>query len=128
MYPRTFFLTLTLLFAGVGLATPLQAADPNLQVHSVETFWATPYQIRVKDCADKTCVSGKLYTSLPSAGRSLPGRIRTEVLDDGGHVVAVYYGEPLRMNRTRHSRNWRFEIPIAAMPEQAASLRVSYQK
>ena len=128
MYPRTFFLTLSLLFAGVSLATPLQAADPKLQVQSIDSFWATPYQIRVEDCADKTCVSGKLYTSLPSAGRSLAGHIRTEVLDAGGQVVAVYYGEPLRMNRTKHSRNWRFEIPIAAMPEQAASLRVSYEK
>lgn len=127
MHLRTICFTVTLLSAGVSLATPLQAADPKLPVHGVDNFWATPYQIRVEDCDHKTCVSGKLYTSLPSPGRSLTGRVRTELLDAEGQVVAVYYGAPLRMNHTRHGRNWRFKVPIE-VPQQVSSLRVSYQK
>jgi hypothetical protein len=126
MKPKTGNSGLAALVVALMLASAAPAADASLDLVTEPNHWAVPYNVNVERTAAGAVVSGMLRKSAANPSRRLVSRVRAEVLNRTGQVLAVYYAKPRRMSPAKHSYRARFDIEIERLPEAASEIRVRY--
>ncbi len=117
-----------LLAAALMMATTATAGASALPPVAVAaTVWGTPYGVRVEAEEAGVRVRGNVRAAAINPGRRLTGRVRVEVVDGAGAVLAVDHGEVRRKTSARHTNRGRFEVNLGALPARAAALRVVYR-
>lgn len=113
--------------AALVVVSDAMAGAPVLPPVAVATtVWGTPYDVRVVTEDAGIRVRGGVRAAAIHPGRRLAGRVRVEVLDDAGAVLAARHGKVRRETPARHTRRGRFEVDLGPVPAPAASLRVVY--
>ncbi|MDZ7751571.1 MAG: hypothetical protein U5S82_07905 [Gammaproteobacteria bacterium] len=117
-----------LIAAALMVVSNAMAGTPALpSVAVATTVWGTPYDVRVVPEEAGIRVSGGIRAAAVHPGRRLAGRVRVEVLDGAGAVLAAGHGEVRRETPARHTQRGRFEVDLGPLPARAVSLRVVYR-
>jgi hypothetical protein len=126
MKTKTYRSGLAALVMGLALASAAPAAEASLKLVTEPNHWAVPYDVSVERSDDGAVISGMLRKSAANPGRRLTSKVKAEVLNQNGEVIAVYYGKPRRLTPAKYSYRARFDIEIERLPEDAREVRVRY--
>jgi hypothetical protein len=126
MKTKTYRSGLAALVMGLALASAAPAAEASLKLVTEPNHWAVPYDVNVERSDDGAVISGMLRKSAANPSRRLISKVKAEVLNRTGQVLAVYYAKPRRMSPAKHSYRARFDIEIERLPEAASEIRVRY--
>jgi hypothetical protein len=110
----------------LALASAAPAADASLNLVGQSNHWAVPYDLSVERTNGGAVISGMLRKSAANPARRLSSKVRAEILDRNGEVIAVYYAKPRRLTPAKHSYRARFDIEVDRLPETAKEIRVRY--
>jgi hypothetical protein len=127
MMKRTSALLLLAAATFTGLPGAGLAAAEGLVVEGVPTSRGTPYDVNLEKAREGVTVTGKVFASSVTGGHRMYGRVRAELVDRSGEVIAVHYADPRRLGTGRHTHRARFTIEIDRMPEAASLIRVAYR-